>query len=98
MCFINSRKKNQNIREIIGLSFLPDNEFSFIFMSPAIYENESYIIKFIKSSINEDNKKVFLCYQTEQPDKSKCFYYDINLDTMSEIFLKKQYVIQNIFQ
>ena len=82
LCFINV---NQNPGQIYGISFNPDNNFGFSSMSPTIFENDSDRINVIKSCINEEENIIFVCYITESPNKSKCFYYNILVNMNSEI-------------
>ena len=83
-CFLNF-KSNDNYYFIKSFSFLPDNRFSFLSMSTYLQETESNQIRYIKSVTNNDKKKAFGCYQTQSPDQTKFFYFDITLNTLNSI-------------
>ena len=67
-----------NFKSIVAFNLNPDNNFELLFKSELYPDSDNYDINYIKTSINSDNSKAFICFTHQSPNKLKCIYYDIN--------------------
>ena len=67
-----------NFKSIVAFNLNPDNNFELLFKSELYPDSDNYDINYIKTSINSDNSKAFICFAHQSPNKLKCIYYDIN--------------------
>jgi len=70
----------------IAMSFNPDDNFSSLLHSNEPESNNSYQIKFISSSINNDKAQALVCFINKN-EEGRCFYYNLNENIMKELLL-----------
>ena len=73
----------------VVLTFNPDDNFS-ILLCKSFYEPEQKDFYYLKSSTNKERTKSLICYTIETP-KGKCVYYDINENTISDVFIESNF-------
>ena len=71
-------------------------------MSLSFKESDLGNINVIKTTLNEDKTKAFVCYLIENPKKAKCLYFNIIENKFYDVFLNEtkcntQYFGFNIF-
>ena len=81
-CFVGS------VFSPIAMSFNPDEDFLSLFHSNDT-EGNNYHIRFISASINNDKTHALVCYINKNTER-KCYYYNINENTMKELLLASQ--------
>jgi hypothetical protein len=69
----------------IAMSFNPDEDFLDLFHSNETKGNDD-IIKFISASINHNKTQALVCFINSNTER-KCFYYNINENSMKELLL-----------
>ena len=62
---------------IIALNYNPENNFEFLFKCELSIDEENNPV-FIKSAVNSERNKAFICLSSESPNKLYFYYYDIN--------------------
>ena len=96
VCFINAISGSYYYFN--AYAFNPDQNFQYLFMAHnALFENVFSPAKVMKSCINDEQTKVFICYSLDNEINVKCFYYNSKENKLSEIFINFDFCNINIY-
>ena len=96
-CFIGIKLKSENKNYIITLTFKMENDFIYLNTSNPYLESDNKNIYTIKTTLNEDKTKAFVCYSFENPNTAKCLYYDINENNFYDVFITETKCVSKYF-
>ena len=96
-CFVCIRLRNDYNFYITSFTFSIDTNFNYLMMSNPCLEPDLENINTIKTTLNEDKTKAFVCYSIENLSKVKCLYFDINENKFYDVFITESSCNSNYF-
>ena len=96
-CFISIKLMQDSNFYFIGIIFNIETNFTYLNTSEPYLESDYKNITNIKTTLNEDKTKAFICYSIENPTKVKCLYYDINENKLYDVFITETNCNSNYF-
>ena len=86
-CFTGIQLYADHFFYIIAFTFKFESSFKHLMTSPPFKESDLRDINVIKTTLNEEKTKAFVCYLIESPNKAKCLYFDIIENKFYDVFL-----------
>ena len=96
-CFVCIRQRNDYNFYITAFTFSIDTDLNYLMMSNPCLEPDLENINTIKTTLNEDKTKAFVCYSIENLSKVKCLYFYINENKFYDVFITENSCNSNYF-